>query len=88
MLLVKTNGAKYFGVWLCCSFFFFLNCPKNRWNRAGILRVVLHVALYIVHLAPVTKKFLFVSFLDKILSSQVSFSFFLMSKEDKNIVQV
>ena len=49
---------------------------------------MLHVALYIIHLAPVTKDFLFVSFIDKTLRSQVVFSIFLISKEDKNIVQV
>lgn len=47
-----------------------------------------HAALYTILLTPVTKEFLFVSSIDKILSSQVSFSFFLTSKEDKNVVQV
>lgn len=47
-----------------------------------------HAALYVVHLAPVAKEFFYVSFIDKILSSQVSVSFFLISGEDKNIMQV
>jgi len=83
MLLVKTNKGKSF---CCCCFS--LKCAKNGWNIAGILSAMLHVALYIIHLAPVTKDFLFVSFIDKTLRSQVVFSIFLISKEDKNIVQV
>lgn len=47
-----------------------------------------HAALYIAHLAPVAKEYFSVSFIDKILSSQVSVSLFLISEEDKNIVQV
>lgn len=49
---------------------------------------MLNVALYIIHFIPVTKGVLFVSFIDKIVLSQVSFFFFLMSKEDKIIAQV